>query len=235
MTRPRAIIADDHAIVLAGLSKLVEERCEVVAIVEDGRQLVEAAERLKPDLIILDISMPVLNGLDAARQIRGFLPGVKLLVLTVHSSATYAMEAFKAGADGYLLKQSAAVELEHAIATVLKGQSYLTPAVTRPILNQAIDSQSPHARLDSTVLTPRQREVLRLVAEGRSAKEIARTLGLSSKTIEFHKKRIMEVLGLRSTPELMRFAIADGLVGTAPADGPNRADRDPVPGGGGRE
>ena len=228
MSRPRVIIADDHAIVLAGLCKLVEERCEVVAAVEDGMALVEAAERLKPDLIILDISMPLLNGLDAARRIRGFLPGAKLIVLTVHSSATYATEAFKAGADGYLLKQSAAAELDHAIESVLRGQSYLTPAITRTVLDQVLEAQAPRTRSDSTVLTPRQREVLRLVAEGKSAKQVARSLNLSTKTIEFHKTRIMEQLGLHSTPELIRFAIADGLVSAAPGgSGPDQSG--PVP------
>ncbi len=212
MMRPRLLMADDHSILLAGLRKLVEDSCEVVGTVEDGRALIEAAQRLKPDLILLDISMPLLNGLDAARQIKKLLPEVKLLVLTMHSSATYATEAFKAGASGYLLKQSAASELPQAIKAVLKGQTYLTPLITKPVLDSMLPSAHPELKDSPIMLTPRQREVLQLVGEGKSTKEVAVLLNVSVKTVEFHKARIMEQLGLHSTASLIKYAIAEGLV-----------------------
>ena len=212
MTKPRVLIADDHSILLAGLRKLVEEACEVVGTVEDGQALIEAAERLKPDLILLDISMPLLNGLDAARQLKKLLPDAKLLFLTMHSSPTYATEAFKAGASGYLLKQSAASELPQAIEAVLKGQAYLTPAITKPLLGTVLRPGRPELRSSLMDLTPRQREVLQLIAEGKSTKEVAFLLNVSVKTVEFHKARLMEQLELHSTPALIKFAIAEGLV-----------------------
>jgi DNA-binding NarL/FixJ family response regulator len=212
MKKPRILIADDHSILLAGLKKLVEEACEVVGTVEDGRALIEAAERLKPDLILMDISMPLLNGLDAARQLKKLVPDSKLLFLTMHSSPTYATEAFKAGANGYLLKQSAASELPQAIAAVLRGQTYLTPAITREVLETALQPTQPALKHSLSVLTPRQREVLQLIAEGRGTKEVATVLNVSVKTVEFHKGRLMEQLDLHSTPALIKFAIAEGLV-----------------------
>lgn len=211
MKKPRVLIADDHSILLAGLRKLMEDSCEVVGMVEDGRALVEAARHLQPDLILLDISMPFLNGLDAARQIKKLLPDAKLLFLTMHSSATYATEALKAGASGYLLKQSAATELPQAIEAVLKGQTYLAPAITRPILEKVSRSGQPEIKSALMDLTPRQREVLQLIAEGRSTKEVADLLCVSVKTVDFHKARIMEQLDLHSTPALIKFALAEGL------------------------
>lgn len=214
MKKPRVLIADDHAILLAGLCKLIEDRCEVVGMVEDGRALVEAARHLQPDLILLDISMPFLNGLDAARQIKNLLPDAKLLFLTMHSSATYATEALRAGASGYLLKQSAATELPQAIEAVLKGQTYLTPAITKPTLEKVSRQGQPAIKNALMDLTPRQREVLQLVAEGKSTKEVADLLCVSVKTVEFHKARIMEQLDLHSTPALIKFAITEGLAST---------------------
>jgi RNA polymerase sigma factor (sigma-70 family) len=211
MKKPRVLIADDHSILLAGLRKLIEDRCEVVGMVEDGRALVEAAGHLQPDLILLDISMPFLNGLDAARQIKKFLPDAKLLFLTMHSSATYATEALKAGASGYLLKQSAATELPQAIEAVLKGQTYLAPAITKPVLEQVSRPGRPEIKSALMDLTSRQREVLQLIAEGKSTKEVADLLCVSVKTVDFHKARIMEQLNLHSTPALIKFAIAEGL------------------------
>ncbi len=211
MKKPRVLIADDHSILLAGLRKLMEDSCEVVGMVEDGRALVEAARHLQPDLVLLDISMPFLNGLDAARQIKKLLPDAKLLFLTMHSSATYATEALKAGASGYLLKQSAATELPQAIEAVLKGQTYLAPAITRPILEKVSRSGQPEIKSALMDLTPRQREVLQLIAEGRSTKEVADLLCVSVKTVDFHKARIMEQLDLHSTPALIKFALAEGL------------------------
>jgi DNA-binding NarL/FixJ family response regulator len=212
MKKPRLLMADDHAILLAGLRKLVEDCCEVVGTVEDGRALLETAERLKPDLILLDISMPLLNGLDAARQLKKLLPETKLLVLTMHSSPTYATEAFKMGASGYLLKQSAASELPQAIHAVLKGQIYLTPAITRSVIEATLNPNQQELKRAVSDLTPRQREVLQLVAEGRRSKDIATLLNVSVKTVEFHKTCLMEQLDLHSTPALVKFAIAEGLV-----------------------
>jgi len=211
MKKPRVLIADDHSILLAGLCKLMEDSCEVVGMVEDGRTLVEAARHLQPDLILLDISMPFLNGLNAARQIKKLLPDAKLLFLTMHSSATYATEALKAGASGYLLKQSAATELPQAIEAVLKGHTYLAPAITGPILKKVSRPGQPEIKSALMDLTPRQREVLQLIAEGKSTKEVAYLLGVSVKTVDFHKARIMEQLDLHSTPALIKFAFAEGL------------------------
>lgn len=212
MKKPRVLMADDHSILLAGLRKLVEDSCDVVGTVENGRALLEAAERLTPDLILLDISMPLLNGLDAARQIKTIAPDAKLLFLTMHASPTYATEAFKAGASGYLLKQSAASELPQAIDAVLKGQTYLTPSITKPVLESVLHRGETELKASLTDLTPRQREVLQLVAEGKSTKEVATLLKVSVKTVEFHKSRLMEQLDLHSTPALIKFAIAEGLV-----------------------
>ena len=213
MTRPRILMADDHAIVLAGLRKLVESEGEVVGMVEDGRALVEAAQQLRPDIVLLDISMPLLNGLDAARQISKLVPESKLIFLTMHATPTYATEAFKAGASGYLIKRSAAVELKQAIQAVMRGQHYMTPLITKDVL--AATLQSLEGQLSKplvTSLTPRQREVLQLVAEGKGTKAIASILNISVKTVEFHKFRIMSELDLHSTAELIKYAISEGLV-----------------------
>lgn len=211
MKKPRVLLADDHSILLAGLHKLIEDRCEVVGMVEDGRALVEAAGHLQPDLILLDISMPFMNGLDAARQIKKLLPDTKLLVLTMHSSPTYATEALKAGASGYLLKQSAATELPQAIEAVLKGLTYLAPAITKSTLEKVSRQGQPEIKSALMDLTPRQREVLQLIAEGKSMKDIATLLSVSVRTVEFHKARLMEQLDLHSTPALIKFALAEGL------------------------
>lgn len=216
MTKPRILIADDHSIVLAGLCKLVEAdgEGEVVGTVEDGRALVEEAQKLRPDIILLDISMPLLNGLDAARQIGKLMPECKLIMLTMHASPTYAAEAFKAGVSGYLIKRSAASELKHAIQAVLRGQHYMTPLITKDVLDSALHPPEKNARKrPPSTLTPRQREVLQLVAEGKGTKDIASLLKISVKTVEFHKFRIMDELDLHSTAELTKYAIAEGLVG----------------------
>jgi DNA-binding NarL/FixJ family response regulator len=185
-------MADDHSIVLAGLRKLVEEHGELVGMVEDGRSLIEAAKKLRPDIILLDIAMPLLNGLDAARQLTKLVPRSKLIFMTMQSSPTYATEAFKAGASGYLLKRSAVTELSQAIQTVLKGQHYLTPLMTKEVLQSALN--------------------LQLLAEGKGTKDIASLLNLSVRTVEFHKSRIMETLDIHSTAELTKYAIAEGLI-----------------------
>ena len=214
MKKPRVLIADDHSILLAGLCRLVEDSCEVVGMVENGRALVEAAGKHKPDLILLDISMPLLNGLDAAREIKKSAPECKLLFLTMHASPTYATEALKAGGNGYLLKQSAASELSTAIEAVLGGQTYLTPAITRPVLDSVLKPDSQPLKRAVGDLTSRQREVLQLIGEGKGTKEIAMLLNVSVKTVEFHKARLMEQLEVHSTADLIKFAIAEGLAAT---------------------
>jgi DNA-binding NarL/FixJ family response regulator len=210
MIRPRILMADDHSLVLAGLRKLVEGEGEVVGTVEDGRALVEEAQKLRPDIILLDISMPLLNGLDAARQLTKLVPGSKLIFLTMHATPTYATEAFKAGASGYLIKRSAASELKQAIQAVIRGQHYMTPLITKDVL--AATLHHPERQRPVTTLTPRQREVLQLVAEGKSTKAIATLLHISVKTVEFHKARVMDLLDLHSTADLTKYAVAEGLV-----------------------
>ena len=213
MKRPRILMADDHAIVLAGLRKLVEAEGEVVGMVEDGRTLVDMAQQLRPDIVLLDISMPLLNGLDAARQLTKLVPESKLIFLTMHATPTYATEAFKAGAAGYLIKRSAAVELKQAIQAVMRGQHYMTPLITKDVLSATLQSPDGQPRKPLvTSLTQRQREVLQLVAEGKGTKTIASILNISVKTVEFHKFRIMSELNLHSTAELIKYAIAEGLV-----------------------
>lgn len=207
-SKPRVLMADDHSIFLAGVRKLIEDQCEVVGTVENGRALLEAAERLKPELILLDISMPLLNGLEAARHLRKTLPEAKLLFLTMHASSRYATEVFKVGAHGFLLKQSAASELPQAIDSVLKGKHYLTPSIAKPIIDQALRAnEAPNVKGDEKQLTPRQREILQLIGEGKSTKEIATLLNLSVKTIQFHKSCLMQELDIHTTAELIRYAI----------------------------
>ncbi|MBK5281535.1 MAG: response regulator transcription factor [Nitrospiraceae bacterium] len=214
MKKPRVLMADDHSMILAGLRKLVEGECEVVGTVEDGRALVEAAQKLLPDLILLDISMPLLNGLEATRQLTKLVPESKVIILTMHASPTYATEAFQAGASGYLLKRSAASELNQAIQSVLQGRQYLTPLITKDVLDSVFKpSTGKRGKPASTALTPRQREVLQLVAEGRGTKEIATILSVSVKTVEFHRFRIMQQLDIHTTADLTKYAITHGITG----------------------
>jgi DNA-binding NarL/FixJ family response regulator len=212
MKKPSVLMADDHSLILAGLRKLVEGECEVVGTVEDGRALVEAAQKLRPDLILLDISMPLLNGLEATRQLTKLVPESKVIILTMHASPTYATEAFQAGASGYLLKRSAASELSQAIQSVLQGRQYLTPLITKDVLDSVFKpSTGERGTPASTALTPRQREVLQLVAEGRGTKEIATILSVSVKTVEFHRSRIMQQLDIHTTADLTKYAITHGI------------------------
>ena len=208
--RPRVLLADDHTLVLEGLRRLLEDECDLVGMVEDGRALVETAPKLAPDLILLDISMPLLNGLDAARQLRKLVPDSRIIFLTMHADPTYASEAFEAGAAGYLLKRSAASELAAAIATVLDGRKYLTPLITSEALRASVPRS---VTVPPTLgrLTRRQREVLQLVAEGHSGKEIAARLGISAKTVEYHKASLMDRLGVRTASELTKYAVAHGV------------------------
>ncbi|MDH4155613.1 MAG: response regulator transcription factor [Nitrospira sp.] len=212
MTRPRILMADDHLLVLASLRKLVEEDGDVVGTIGDGRALLEEAQRLQPDIILLDISMPLLNGLDAARKLRTLVPESKLIFVTMHATPTYVAEAFKVGASGYLIKQSAAAELKQAIQAVLRGQHYMTPSVTKDTMGAALQPEGPVCKRPATALTPRQREVLQLLAEGKGTRSIASLLQISIKTVEFHRTRLMDELNLHSTAELTRYAVSEGLV-----------------------
>ena len=213
MTRPRVLLADDHMLVIDGLRRILEPECEVVGAVEDGRSLLLEAERLKPDIILLDISMPLLNGVEAARKLRQTVPAAKLIFVTMHADATYVTGAFRAGASGYVLKRCASMELVSAIQEVLKGHTYITPLVRQDIVGDAPASSLWPGEV-SGELTERQREVVQLVAEGHPVKEIATILNISRKTVAFHKSNVMRRLGLRSTAELTKYALEHGLAGT---------------------
>ena len=211
MKRARILLADDHSLILTGIRTLLADQFDLVGQVEDGRTLVEEALRLRPDLVILDVTMPLLNGIEAARQIRKAWPDAKLLFLTMHADPFYLREALQAGARGYLLKSSANEELHTAVRSVLKGEVYLTDTIPSQVRDSLC---TPTGRLTrSSSLTDRQKEVLQLLAEGRSNKEIAAILCVSVKTIEFHRGQIMRALGVHSTAELTRFAVRLGLVG----------------------
>jgi DNA-binding NarL/FixJ family response regulator len=207
MKRIRVLLADDHTMVVEGLRRLLEPEFDLVGTVEDGRALVREAERLRPDVALVDIAMPQLNGLEAARKITAMNLGVKIVFLTMHADATYVSEAFRSGASGYLLKRSAASELPRAIRTVVEGKNYVAPSVTPEVSPSGVSWKQRGS------LTPRQREVLQLVAEGRAAKEIAAALRISVKTVEFHKSGIMQRLGIYSTAELTRYALDHGIAG----------------------
>lgn len=209
--RPRLLLADDHTLLLEGIRLLLEPEFELVGSVEDGQALLNAAGTLKPDIILLDISMPVLNGIDAARQLKKILPSAKLIFLTMHADPDYVTEAFRTGAVGYLLKRAAASELLRAIREVLNGNHYVSPMVTRHVLELLATVSKPVGKL-SDRLSPRQREVLQLIAEGRTRKEIATILGVSVKTVEFHKAALTRELDFRTTADLTRYAIEHGVI-----------------------
>jgi len=202
MSKPRLVLADDHQLLVDGLRKILEPEFEIVETVRDGRAAVEVFERLRPDLLLLDIGLPLLNGIEAARQIKQIAPDARLLFVTTHPDRTYVDEALSAGGSGYVLKQSAGRNLVEAIREVLAGRVYVCPR----IVSGAEPAARPIGRL-----TPRQREVLQLVAEGKSMKAIAGILGISVRTVEFHKNGIMEQLGFRSTAELTRYALDHGI------------------------
>ncbi|MBZ5496474.1 MAG: response regulator transcription factor [Acidobacteriia bacterium] len=213
MNRPRVLLADDHTMILAGLRSLLESDFDLVGTVEDGRALLDAAVQLKPDIIMVDISMPLLNGIEAARQLKKLVPQSKIIFLTMHGDVAYVKEAFRVGASGYLIKRSAASELVTAIQEVLKGRTYVTPLVTKDMMESFIEPTDSPEKLHSR-LTPRQREVLQLVAEGHSNKEIASVLKVSTKTVEFHKYNLMQALGIRTTAELTQYAMRHGYIST---------------------
>ena len=209
MSRPRVLLADDHALLLGAFEKLLSADCEIVGQVSDGRALVAAADELKPDIVVLDISMPLLNGIEAMRQIRQKARNVKFVFVTMNDDADLAAEAFRSGASAYVLKQSAASELLTAIRLVMEGRSYVTPLITQDLVGSLVrGGQSAPGHQ----LTPRQREVLQLLAEGRSMKEAASLLNLTPRTVAFHKYRMMEQLKVKSTAELVQYAVKHHIV-----------------------
>jgi DNA-binding NarL/FixJ family response regulator len=209
MSKPRVLLADDHALLLGALESLLSHECDVVGTAADGRQLVAEAMRLKPDIVVLDIMMPGLNGLEAARQIKHALRNVKFVFVTMNEDPDLAAEAFRAGASGYLLKRSAPSELLTAIREVVQGRSYVTPFVTDGLVASLLNPVKPGP---STELTPRQREILQLLAEGRSMKEAGAVLNLTRRTIAFHKYRMMQQLNVKTTAELIQYAIKNHIV-----------------------
>ncbi len=208
--RARVLIADDHRIVAEGLKGLLEPEYEVVGIVEDGAALVAAAEELGPDVIVADISMPLLGGLEAAREVKKHNEKINIIFLTMHPDIAYAVTAFDAGASAYLLKHSASTELLMAMNEVLRGRTYITPVIAGDLMRTYRSStRRGHA---SHSLTPKQRTVLRLLGEGHPTKEVAAIMKISPRTVEFHKYRIMADLGIKNTAELIRYAIKNGIV-----------------------
>ena len=209
--RPRVLLADDHLLVAEALKSLLAPEFELIGVVEDGRALVAAAARLRPDVIVADVTMPHLNGIDALIQLRQGGDQVPVVFLTMHRDVTFARRALEAGASGFVLKHSAPAELVTAIRAALSGKTYLTPQLAGEVLEAL--KQAPDRAADPIAsVTPRQREVLQLLAEGRSAKEIASSLSISARTVEFHKYQLMETLGLHTNAELIHFAIKHGLV-----------------------
>jgi DNA-binding NarL/FixJ family response regulator len=208
---PRVLLCDDHLLVAEALKSLLTPEFDLVGVVQDGRAMVEAAATLRPDIIVADISMPRLNGIDALVQLRQSGDRVPVVFLTMRRDVIFARRALEAGASGFVLKHSAPAELVLAIRAALDGQTYLTPQLAGEVL--ASMKQGPERGSDPIAsLTPRQREVLQLLAEGRSAKEVSSSLSISTRTVEFHKYQIMETLDLHTNAELIHFAIKHGLV-----------------------
>jgi len=208
---PRVLIADDHTLVAEACRKLLENDYEVVQTVSDGRALVRAVAEFRPHLVIVDVAMPLLNGLDAAQQAKELLPSVKLIFLTMNHDADLAAEAFRRGASGYLLKTCAASELATAVREVLRGKSYLSPMIAKDTVDFLL-RQDKKLIDEADKLTERQREVLQLLAEGKCMKEVAAVLNLTTRTVAFHKYRIMEVLNVRTNAELVQYAIRNHLI-----------------------
>jgi DNA-binding NarL/FixJ family response regulator len=210
MGLPRLILADDHTILVEAFRKLLEPQYEVVGTVSDGRALLEIAPQLNPDVAIIDIGMPLMNGLEAGLRLKGLIPSVKLIFLTMNEDPDLAVEAMRSGASAYLLKSSAAEELLRAIHTALKGKSYITPQIGRAMQKSFI--KNPGVKGQAKNLTPRQREVVQLLAEGKSMKEVANVLNVTPRTVAFHKYRVMDELNLATTAELIQFAIKSKIL-----------------------
>jgi DNA-binding NarL/FixJ family response regulator len=211
MKKTRILLADDHAILAEGLRRMLEPEFDVVGLVSNGQELVALAQQFSPDVIIADITMPAMNGIDAATQLRAQGNSSKIIFLTMHRDVAYARRAMEAGASGYLLKHSVSSELTSAIKEVLQGRTYVTPMIAGDLLESYRDADLAAGK-PAKRLTTRQREVLQLVAEGRSAKEVARALGISVRTAEAHKAKILETLELSNTTELVQYAIRNGII-----------------------
>lgn len=209
--KPRILLADDHKIVLDGLRGVLEDDFELAGMVTNGRDLVEEALRIQPDVVVADISMPLLNGIDAVRKLRDSGSTAKVVFLTMHPDQTYATRALQAGGSGYVLKHSASDELVTAIREVLRGRTYISPALQSPALTELLEETGRRVR-ETLELTPRQREVLQLLAEGKSAKEIGGILEISARTVEAHKYKMMDDLGVKSSAQLVQYAIKHGIV-----------------------
>ena len=209
MPRTKVLLADDHVVVAKGLEALLKDTFDLVGVVHDGRAWLEAGETLRPDVVVTDISMPLLNGLDAVRQIRTLCPDVKVVVLTMHKETQLAADAFRAGASGYLLKVSPGEELITAIQQAALGRAYVTTLLAKDLITLLMEASEGSS---DTPLTPRQRQVLQLIAEGRTMKEVASILNISPRTAESHKYEIMRVLGVQTTAGLVQYAIRLKLV-----------------------
>jgi len=209
--RSRILIADDHNLVAELCKRLLEKEFDVVGMVGDGRALVRAAADLKPDVVVIDIAMPILNGLDAGRQLKEILPAIKLVYLTMNPDVEVAAEAFRRGASGYLLKTCAAADIVLAVREVLRGKSYLSPALSRDSID-FLRRQEKELPEEADLLTGRQREVLQLLAEGKVMKEVGDILNMTTRTVAYHKYRMMEVLGAKSNAELVKYAIRNHMV-----------------------
>ena len=215
MGRVRILLADDHTVVRQGLRKLLEERpdWEVIAEAGDGREAVRLAEQQKPDVAILDVAMPLLNGIEATRQIVKRAPATRVLVLTMHSDEAYVNQILKAGATGYLLKDSADVDLIEAVSAVSQGKSFFSPAVARLMLDDYVRQLADKGLTDRyETLSEREREIFQLIAEGKANKEIAHILSISPSTVETHRARIMEKLDLHSAAEIVLYAVRRGVI-----------------------
>ncbi|MBA4419386.1 MAG: DNA-binding response regulator [Syntrophus sp. (in: bacteria)] len=210
MKKPKVLLADDHRIVAEGLRSLLETDFDFVGVVEDGRELIAAVEKFQPDVAVVDISMPKLNGIDAVRHIKQKNKQIKIVFLTMHPDVTYAISAFEAGASAYVLKHSAPSELVAAINEALAGRTYVTPRIAGDLMQAYRDGVGTGEKLEE--ITPRQREVLQLLAEGHSIKQIAGILKISTRTVEFHKYRMMEDLAIKTVAELIRYAVKQGIV-----------------------
>ncbi len=209
-SRPRVLLADDHTLVAEACKKLLEPEFEVVGIVSDGHAMIRANAVLKPDVIVSDIAMPSLNGLDAGERVKQSTPSVRIIYLTMIPNPELAAEAFRRGASGYLLKVSAAPELATAVREAMNGRLYISPQITKSSLSDFLRSHQTDP--EKRTLTPRQREVLQLLAEGLSMKEAAHVLNLTTRTVAFHKYRIMAILGLNTNSELVQYALREFLI-----------------------
>jgi DNA-binding NarL/FixJ family response regulator len=208
MLKPRILLADDHTFVLEGFRRILEDHYELVGTTGDGQALLAAAKTTQPDIVILDISMPLLNGIAATAQLKKICPQAKVIIVTMHVDAEYVRSAFEAGASAYVVKGSAVDELEQAIQAVLRGHSYITPLITKDLVDVFLSRFSEKSK----GLTMRQREVLQFLAEGCTAKEIANRLNITSRTVEFHKAQIMDHLNLKTTADLIKYALTHGIV-----------------------